>query len=80
MANGTLSNYFETDRAKAAKKAGASVYSAPADAGGSMPSGGGPSAPSAPSAPKGTTGGGTGFVSFGQYFGANAPAIQQQAQ
>lgn len=80
MANGTLSNYFETDRAKAARKAGTSVYSAPADAGGSAPSGGGPSAPSAPSAPKGSAGGGTGFVSFGQYFGANAPAIQQQAQ
>ena len=78
MANGTLSNYFDTDRAKAAKKAGgASPYSAPADAGGSAPSGGGPSAPSAP---KGSAGGGTGFVSFGQYFGANAPAIQQQAQ
>jgi hypothetical protein len=41
---------------------------------------GGGSAPSAPSAPKGAAGGGTGFVSFGQYFGGNAPAIQQQAQ
>ena len=81
MANGTLSNYFEHPRVKAAKKAGgSSVYSAPADAGGSAPSGGGPSAPSAPSAPKGSAGGGTGFVSFGQYFGGNAPAIQQQAQ
>ena len=82
MANGTLSNYFEQDRVKAAKKAGGdSVYSAPAgDAAGTAPMGGGPSAPSAPSAPKGSAGGGTGFVSFGQYFGANAPAIQQQAQ
>ena len=79
MANGTLSNYFEQDRVKAAKKAGgSSVYSAPAgDAAGTAPTGGGPSAPSAP---KGSAGGGTGFVSFGQYFGANAPAIQQQAQ
>ena len=82
MANGTLSNYFEQDRVKAAKKAGgSSVYSAPAgDAAGTAPTGGGPSAPSAPSAPKGSAGGGTGFVSFGQYFGANAPAIQAQAQ
>ena len=80
MANGTLSNYFEQDRAKAARKAGASVYSAPADAGGA-PVGGSasPTAPSAPSAPKAAQGGGTGFVSFGQYFGGNAPAIQQQA-
>lgn len=78
MANGTLSGYFEKDRAKAAKQAGASVYSAPVEsAGGAAPSAGGPSAPSAP---KGSAGGGTGFVSFGQYFGANAPAIQQQAQ
>jgi hypothetical protein len=41
---------------------------------------GGGSSPSATSAPKGATGGGTGFVSFGQYFGGNAPAIQAQAQ
>ena len=82
MANGTLSNYFEQDRVKAAKKAGgSSVYSAPAgDAAGTAPMAGGSSAPSAPSAPKGSAGGGTGFVSFGQYFGANAPAIQKQAQ
>jgi hypothetical protein len=33
-----------------------------------------------PSAPKATQGGGTGFVSFGQYFGGNAPAVQAQAQ
>jgi hypothetical protein len=80
VANGTLSSYFEKEKAKGTKAGGASPYSAPADAGGSAPSGGGPSAPSAPSAPKGSAGGGTGFVSFGQYFGANAPAIQQQAQ
>jgi hypothetical protein len=34
----------------------------------------------ASSAPKASPGGGTGFVSFGQYFGGNAPAIQAQAQ
>lgn len=74
----TLSSYFQGDADKKSKTF--SPYSAPADAGGSAPSGGGPSAPSAPSAPKGSAGGGTGFVSFGQYFGGNAPAIQQQAQ
>jgi hypothetical protein len=76
----TLSSYFQD---KAAKKAGGtSVYSAPAgDAAGTAPMGGGSAGgPSAPSAPKGSAGGGTGFVSFGQYFGANAPAIQQSAQ
>ena len=80
MANGTLSSFFEQDRTKAAKKAGASVspYSAPADAGGPAPMGGGSTG--AASAPKAAQGGGTGFVSFGQYFGGNAPAIQQQAQ
>lgn len=83
MANGVLSSYFETDRAKAAKKAvgGVSAYSAPADTGGAPAGGGGGAAPSAPAAaPKGSAAGGTGFVSFGQYFGANAPAIQAQAQ
>lgn len=81
MANGTLSSYFEKQKPKGATAGGVSPYSVgTADAGGSAPSGGGPSAPSAPSAPKGSAGGGTGFVSFGQYFGANAPAIQQQAQ
>jgi hypothetical protein len=34
----------------------------------------------ATSAPKAAQGGGTGFVSFGQYFGGNAPAVQAQAQ
>lgn len=74
-----LSSYFQGDADKKPKTF-STPYSAPADAGGSAPSGGGPSAPSAPSAPKGSAGGGTGFVSFGQYFGGNAPAIQQQAQ
>jgi hypothetical protein len=81
MTNGTLSSYFEQDRTKAAKKAGASVspYSAPADsAGGPAPTGGGSAG--GPSAPKAAQGGGTGFVSFGQYFGGNAPAVQAQAQ
>jgi hypothetical protein len=80
VANGTLSNYFEKKTAKDISGRAVSPYSAPADVGGSAPSGGGPSAPSAPSAPKGSAGGGTGFVSFGQYFGANAPAVQQSAQ
>ena len=70
----TLSSYFQDQAAKPPKAV--SPYSAPAEpAGGSMPSAGGSS-----SAPKSAPGGGTGFVSFGQYFGANAPAIQQQAQ
>lgn len=79
MANGTLSSYFEKQKKGNAPTGGVSAYSAPVEAvgGGSI---GGPSAPSAPSAPKSAAGGGTGFVSFGQYFGANAPAIQQQAQ
>jgi len=81
VANGTLSNYFEQDRTKAAKKASDSVspYSAPAEsAGGPAPMGGGSAG--AASAPKAAQGGGTGFVSFGQYFGGNAPAVQAQAQ
>lgn len=80
MANGTLSGYFEKKKtAKDISGQAVSPYSAPAEpAGGSAPSSGGSS--TAPSAPKGPAGGGTGFVSFGQYFGANAPAIQQQAQ
>ena len=80
MANGVLSSYFEKEKAKGTKAGGVSPYSAPAEpTGGPAPMGGG-SAPSAPSAPKGAAGGGTGFVSFGQYFGANAPAVQAQAQ
>jgi hypothetical protein len=74
----SLSSYFQDQADKKPKTF--SPYSAPADsAGGPSPMGGG-SAPSAPSAPKGAAGGGTGFVSFGQYFGGNAPAVQAQAQ
>ena len=73
MANGPMSNYFQKKTAKDISGQAVSPYSAPAE-----PASG--SAPSTPSAPKGSAGGGTGFVSFGQYFGANAPAIQQQAQ
>jgi hypothetical protein len=81
MANGVMSSYFDKKKtAKDISGSAVSPYSAPADAAGTAPTGGGPSAPSTPSAPKGSAGGGTGFVSFGQYFGANAPAIQQQAQ
>ena len=75
----TLPSYWQQEQSKRSKGISGqavSPYSAPAEpAGGSMPSAGGSS-----SAPKGSAGGGTGFVSFGQYFGANAPAIQQQAQ
>ena len=70
----TLSSYFQDKTAKQPKTV--SPYSAPAEPAGGGSAGG----PSAPSAPKGSAGGGTGFVSFGQYFGANAPAIQAQAQ
>lgn len=80
MANGKLSGYFEKEKAKGTKAGGASPYSAPVDVGGAPADGGSAGGPSAPSAPKSAAGGGTGFVSFGQYFGANAPAIQQQAQ
>jgi len=78
----TLPSYWQQEQSKRSKGISGqavSPYSAPAEpaSGGST---GGPSTPSAPSAPKGSAGGGTGFVSFGQYFGANAPAIQQQAQ
>ena len=83
MANGTLSSYFEKQKDKNAPSGGVAAYSVPAtmteSTGGPAPMGGG-SAPSAPSAPKGAAGGGTGFVSFGQYFGGNAPAVQAQAQ
>jgi hypothetical protein len=71
MANGTMSSYFEKKKtAKDISGSAVSPYSAPAE-----PVGG-----SAPEAPKAAPGGGTGFVSFGQYFGANAPAVQAQAQ
>ena len=82
MADGTLSRYFEKEKTKGVKTEGVSPYSASVDVGSSAPSGGGPAGgPSAPkAAPAKSADGGTGFVSFGQYFGANAPAIQQQAQ
>ena len=77
----TLPSYWQEEQRKRSKGISGqavSPYSAPAgDATGAASSAGGPSTPSAP---KGSAGGGTGFVSFGQYFGANAPAIQQQAQ
>jgi hypothetical protein len=78
MANGTMSSYFEKKKtAKDISGSAVSPYSAPAEpVGGPAPMGGG----SAPSAPKASPGGGTGFVSFGQYFGGNAPAVQAQAQ
>ena len=79
MANGVLSSYFEKPKKKDVTTGGVSPYSVGvADAGGTVPAGGGPAAPK--TAPAKSAGGGTGFVSFGQYFGANAPAIQQQAQ
>jgi hypothetical protein len=79
----TLPGYWQEEQRKRQKPISGSAvspYSAPVEpTGGLAPTGGG-SAPSAPSAPKGAAGGGTGFVSFGQYFGGNAPAIQAQAQ
>jgi hypothetical protein len=78
----TLPGYWQEDQRKRQKPISGSAvspYSAPADsAGGPSPMGGG-SAGTA-SAPKAAQGGGTGFVSFGQYFGGNAPAVQAQAQ
>jgi hypothetical protein len=75
-----MSSYFEKKKtAKDISGSAVSPYSAPAEpTGGPASMGGGAS--SAPSAPKGAAGGGTGFVSFGQYFGGNAPAVQAQAQ
>lgn len=76
-----LPGYFEDIRKKA-ERSGVRPYSVPSagDAGAATPS----SAPAAPvasaSAPTATPGGGSGFVNFGSYFGANAPAIQAQAQ
>ena len=75
----TLPSYWQQEQSKRSKGISGqavSPYSAPAEPAGGGSTGG----PSAPSAPKSSAGGGTGFVSFGQYFGANAPAIQQQAQ
>jgi hypothetical protein len=71
----TVSSYFQNEAAKKPKTV--TPYSAPAEpTGGLAPMGGGSSS----SAPKSAPGGGTGFVSFGQYFGGNAPAVQAQAQ
>lgn len=79
MANGTLSSYFEKQQKGKTPEQSVGYSTAPADStGGPMPTGGG-SAGTA-SAPKAAQGGGTGFVSFGQYFGGNAPAVQAQAQ
>ena len=75
----TLPSYWQQEQSKRSKGISGqavSPYSAPAEPAGGGSAGG----PSTPSAPKGSAGGGTGFVSFGQYFGANAPAIQAQAQ
>ena len=73
----SLSSYFQDQADKKPKTF--SPYSAPADsAGGPAPMGG--TSAGAASAPKAAPGGGTGFVSFGQYFGGNAPAVQAQAQ
>ena len=78
----TLPGYWQEEQRKRQKPISGSAvspYSAPADsAGGPAPTGGGSAG--AASAPKAAPGGGTGFVSFGQYFGGNAPAVQAQAQ
>lgn len=71
-ANQRLSSYFE---GKAENKPAFSYSTG----GGEAPaSGGGAPASSGPKAPTST--GGSGFVNFGQYFGANAPAVQAQAE
>jgi hypothetical protein len=79
----TLPGYWQEKQRKQQKPISGqavSPYSAPVEpTGGTAPMGGGSSS-SAPSAPKASPGGGTGFVSFGQYFGGNAPAVQAQAQ
>jgi len=78
----TLPGYWQEEQRKRQKPISGSAvspYSAPAEpTGGPAPMGGGSAA--GPSAPKAAQGGGTGFVSFGQYFGGNAPAVQAQAQ
>ena len=79
MANGTLSSYFEKQQKGKTPEQSVGYSTAPADSvGGPSPVGGGSAG--AASAPKAAQGGGTGFVSFGQYFGGNAPAVQAQAQ
>ena len=79
----TLPGYWQEEQRKRQKPISGqavSPYLAPVEpTGGTAPMGGGSSS-SAPSAPKASPGGGTGFVSFGQYFGGNAPAVQAQAQ
>ena len=76
MANGMLSGYFEKQKEKA-DRVGPSPYASSAGAAPAAPS----AAPAAPAAaPSSQKAGGTGFVNFGTYFGANAPAIQAQAQ
>jgi hypothetical protein len=78
-----LSSYFQDKQAKSPSM----VYDAGAGAGASpsvLPttrSSGPAAAPASSStAPSSQKAGGTGFVNFGTYFGANAPAIQAQAQ
>lgn len=79
MANGTLSSYFEKQQKGKVPERGVGYATAPVEpTGGTAPASGGSAG--ATSAPKASAGGGTGFVSFGQYFGANAPAVQAQAQ
>ena len=79
MANGTLSSYFEKQQKGKTPEQSVGYSTAPAEpVGGPAPTGGGSAG--ATSAPKAAQGGGTGFVSFGQYFGGNAPAVQAQAQ
>ena len=73
-ANQRLSSYFE---GKAENKPAFSYSTG----GGEAPASGGTAPAPAPSGPKAPTAtGGSGFVNFGQYFGANAPAVQAQAQ
>lgn len=78
-----LPGYFEDAKKKAERASGVSPYSMPTggDAG-SAPAGGGAARPASASAPTAapTKGSGSGFVNFGSYFGANAPAIQAQAE
>lgn len=79
MANGTMSSYFEKQQKGKTPDRRVGYSTAPAEpTGGPAPMGGGSAG--GPSAPKAAQGGGTGFVSFGQYFGGNAPAVQAQAQ
>ena len=76
-----LSGYFEDAKKKADRASGVSPYSMPSggDAGSAPAGGARPASASAPTAAP-TKGSGSGFVNFGSYFGANAPAIQAQAE